>query len=97
MQIYAERYLNLAQDAFQGEGQNAAELAPIERQLVGYFERQLVGYFKDGLVHDSLKIKVMRENPEDLWRAVAIVMGEQNLRKKIQFANRAPVRGAKRA
>ena len=58
MQIYAERLLNLAQDAFQGEGQNAAELAPIERQLVGYF--------KDGLVHNYLKIKVMRENPEDL-------------------------------
>ena len=58
MQIYAEQLLNLAQDGFQGEGQNAAELAPIERQLFGYF--------KDGLVHNSLKIKVMHENPEDL-------------------------------
>ena len=56
--IYAEHLLNLAEDAFQGEGLNVAEQAPIERQLVGYFT--------DGLCHDYLKIKVMRENPKVL-------------------------------
>ena len=35
-QIYAEQLLNLAEDAFQGEGQNPAELSPIELQLVGF-------------------------------------------------------------
>ena len=55
--IYAERLLNLAEDAFQGEGLNVAEQAPIERELVGYFT--------DGLCHDYLKIKVMRENPKE--------------------------------
>ena len=65
VQIYAEQLLNLAD--FQGEGQNLAELAPIERQLVGFFT--------DCLYYDYLKIKVMRENPE------AIAMAKQNLRK----------------
>ena len=44
------------EDAFQGQGQNLGELAPIERQLVGYFT--------NGLYYDYLKIKVMRENPK---------------------------------
>ena len=77
VQIYAERLLNLAEDAFQGEGQNPAELAPIERQLVGFFT--------DGLYYDYLKIKVMRENPEELRRAVALAMAEQNLRKRFNL------------
>ncbi|MEW8547733.1 MAG: hypothetical protein AB2693_29850 [Candidatus Thiodiazotropha sp.] len=77
VQIYAERLLNLAEDAFQGEGQNPGELAPIERQLVGYFT--------DGLYYDYLKIKVMRENPDELRRAVAIAMAEQNLRKRFNL------------
>ena len=80
VQIYAERLLNLAEDNFQGEGQNSAELAPIERQLVGFFT--------DGLYYDYLKIKVMRENPEELMRAVAIAMAQQNLRTRLNFRKR---------
>ena len=77
VQIYAVRLLNLAEDDFQGEGQNLAVLAPIERQLVGFFT--------DGLYYDYLKIKVMRENTEELRRAVAIAMAEQNLRKRFNL------------
>ena len=77
VQIYAERLLNLAEDDFQGEGQNPAELAPIERQLVGFFT--------DGLYYDYLKTKVMREKPEELRRTLAIAMAEQNLRKRFNL------------
>ena len=78
--IYAERLLNLAEDAFQGEGLNVAELAPIERQLDGYFT--------DGMCHDYFKIEVMREDPEELRRAMAIAMAEQNLRKRLNFVKK---------
>ena len=76
VQLYAERLLNLAKDDFQGEGQNPADLAPIEQQLVGFFT--------DCLYYDYLKIKVMRENPE-LRPAVAIAISEQNLRKRLNL------------
>ena len=58
VQIYAEQLLNLAEDELQGEGQNPAELAPMERQLVGFFT--------DVLFYDYLKIKAIKENPEKL-------------------------------
>ena len=48
-QLYAERLLSLAQQAFEGCDQNL--------QLI---ERQLIGFFIDGLQHDYLKMKVMR-------------------------------------
>ena len=75
VQLYAERLLAIAEDAFQGQDQ--ADLAAIERQLVGFFI--------DGLVYDYLKMKVMRENPDRLQAAVHIAMNEQNLRRKFNL------------
>ena len=49
VQLYAENLLSLAEEAF--TGQNAG---------VAAIERQLVGFFVDGLVHDNLKMRVMR-------------------------------------
>ena len=39
----------------------------------------------DGLAHDYLKMKVMRENPATLQAAVASAMTEQNLRKRFNL------------
>ena len=75
VQIYAERLLAIAEDAFQGQDQ--ADLAAIERQLVGFFI--------EGLAFDYLKMKVMRENPDRLQAAVHIAMTEQNLRRKFNL------------
>ena len=48
-------------------------------------ERQLVGFFIDGLAHDYLKMKVMRENPATLQAAVASAITKQNLRKRFNL------------
>jgi len=74
VQIYAERLLTLAVDAYEGMagGLNAADI-------------QLIGFFVDGLAHDYLKMKVMRENPQNFQAAVASAMREQNLRKRFNL------------
>ena len=74
VQLYAERLLALAEEAF--EGQDG------DMRLI---ERQLIGFFIDGLTHDFLKIKVMRDNPETLQDAVRSAMNEQNLRSRFNL------------
>ena len=51
VQVYAERLYTLAHDAF----------AKLDKTVV---ESQLVGFFIDGLYHDYLRMKIMRENPK---------------------------------
>ena len=51
-------------------------------------QRQLVGFFIDGLAHDYLKMKVMRENPLEFERAVGITTEEQNLRQNFALRTR---------
>ena len=70
VQLYAERLLSLAEKAFTGQNGGVAAI-----------ERQLVGFFVDDLVHDYLKMRVMRQNPATLQAAVASAMTEQNLRQ----------------
>ena len=69
IQVYAERLLALAEDAF--EGQDDASV-----------QRQLIGYFIDGLLFDFMKMKRMRDNPNTFNDAVKSATGEQNLRKR---------------
>ena len=57
----------------------------------GPVQRQLVGLSIDGLAHDYLKMKVMRENPMESERAVGIATEDQNVRQK--FALRTRFRG----
>ena len=73
VQIYAERFLNIAEDAFQTNVQNAE------------IQKQLVGYFIDGLRDDSLKLKVMRENSQTFEAAMLVAAREQNLKKRFQL------------
>lgn len=74
VQMYGERLLTLAEEAYVGQ--------PGGLQAI---ERQLVGFFIDGLLHDYLKMKVMRENPVNLQAAVTVAMSEQNLRKRFDL------------
>ena len=74
VQLFAERLLALAEEAFAGQNGGATAI-----------ERQLVGFFIDGLAHDYLKMKVMRENPATLQAAVTSAMNEQNLRKRFNL------------
>ena len=64
----------MAEEAFTGQNGGVAAI-----------EKQLVGCFVDGLVHDYLKMRVMRENPATLQAAVASAMSEQNLRKRFNL------------
>jgi hypothetical protein len=72
VQVYAERLLNMAEDAFPGQDQNA-------------IDGQLVGYFIDGLREDMLKLKIMRENSQTFGEAVLVATREQKLRKRFQL------------
>ena len=54
IQLYAERILSLAEEAFVGQGGDVVE-------------RQLIDTFVDGLVgNDALKMKILRDNPDTL-------------------------------
>ena len=48
-------------------------------------ESQLVGFFIDGLYHDYLRMKLMRENPKTFQLAVQSALTEQNLRKRLNL------------
>ena len=50
-----------------------------------FVESQLVGFFIDGLYHDFLSMKVMRENPNTFQDAVQSALAEQNLQKRFQL------------
>lgn len=74
VQIYAERLLALAAEAYAGQN-----IASIEIQ------RQLVGIFTDGLYHDFLKLKLLREDPQTLTVALEGAMKEQNIKKRFEL------------
>ena len=74
VQFHAERLLSLAEEALAGQNGGVAAIV-----------RQLVGVFMDGLVHDYLKMRMMRANPATLQVAVASAMTEQNLRKRFNL------------
>lgn len=66
--LFAERLISLGEEAFPDEN------GPIK-------DRQLIACFIDGLTHDYLKMKVMREAPATLERAISIAVTEQNFRQ----------------
>ena len=72
VQVYAERLYALANYAF----------AKVDK---GFRESQLVGFFIDGLFHDYLRMKVMREDPKTFQAAVQTALAEQNIRKRFQL------------
>ena len=69
VQVYSERLIELAEDANDGNNMEAT----------------LIGYFIDGLLHDYLKMKVMRDNPQTLNAAIEVATAEQNIRKRFNL------------
>ena len=74
VQIYAERLLSLATDAYEN----------IEGNL-DYKEKQLVEIFIDGLSHDYLRLKLMRENHATLSNALKSAIHEQSVRARFEL------------
>ena len=72
--IYAERLLSLSEEAYVND--------PSAAKII---DSQLIGFFIDGLYHDYLKLKVMRENPDSFKQAIEIAQNEQNLRKRLNL------------
>lgn len=80
VQIFAERILQVAEDAYTSEN--------LDHEII---QKQLVDIFTDGLSFDFLRMKVLRENLKTLENAVQVAMREQNLRKR--FALRSQDNG----
>lgn len=72
--MYAERLLQLAEEAYLNQSGGVQAI-----------ERQLVGFFIDGLLHNYLKLAVMRQNPDNLSTAVDIASTEYNLRQRFDL------------
>lgn len=77
IQVYAERLLILAENAYPGPGNPAVE-------------RQLTEIFIDGLRDDHLKLKLMRDRPATLQGAITAATTEQNLRKRVSMTHPKP-------
>ena len=71
--VFAERLHTLAAEAFP-DGRDAPAV-----------QQQLIGILTDGLLLDSLKLKLMRENPATFIAAVQLATQEQNLRTKFDL------------
>ncbi len=77
VQIFAERLIELGEDAF-----------PREDLLLNHIARQMVEIFTDGLRDNAVARKVLRESPEDFHRAVAVATGEQNILRRFSMRDR---------
>ena len=85
VQVHAERLLALSEDAFDG-------------QAADRYDRQMIGFFIDGLFHDYMKMKIMRDNPRTLQDAITVANNEQNLRRRFDLrSGNHPQRGADHA
>lgn len=74
IQLFAERILSLAEEAYHNQGGQAVE-------------RQLIDIFVDGLTNDQLKLKILRDQPGTLQGAIGIATNEQNLRARVQLSH----------
>lgn len=74
VQEYAEKLISLASEAYAGTNISNEHL-----------NRQIVGFFIDGLWSDSLKMKLLRDDPTDLGVAIDIAVKEDNLRRRFRL------------
>ena len=77
IQVFAERLLYVAEQAWPGEDLNQVLI-----------QRQILDIFVDGIMENQIARKVLRENPNTLSAAVKIAVDEQNLTRKFQLRNR---------
>lgn len=74
VQLYVEKILSLADDAFDDVNDPQAQV-------------QLLDVFVNGLENDQLKMTILRKNPNTLEEAVRIATNENNLKYRIAVAN----------
>lgn len=74
IQLYAERILSLAEEAFLGQGGDV-------------IERELIDIFIDGLSNDQLKLKLLRDRADTLQGATGVATNEQNLRARVALSH----------
>lgn len=77
IQMFGERILGLAEDAYPGADINEP-----------FITRQLIDFFVDGLMDSSIARKVIRETPENFNRAVVIATNEQNMLVRFNLRGR---------
>jgi len=77
VQVYAERLLRLAEQAW-----------PEMDLTQALIERQIIDSFTDGLTDNAVARKVLREGPTAFAVAVRIAIQEQNLTRKFELRNR---------
>jgi len=78
VQIYAERLLSVAEDAYPTPGDQAV------------VEHQLINIFIDGLCQDYLKFNVLRDDPKTFQDAVSSAAREMSIRKRFAFRQEIP-------
>ena len=78
VQVYAERLMTLAEEAFPNQQGPA-------------IQRQLIDIFLDGLSEDYLKMKILRDNPNNLDAAIIAATNEQNVRTRFSLRTHHPV------
>ena len=76
VQMYAERLLRIAEDAYPATCQDENT-----RNLI---QKQLADTFCDGLLYDYLRMKVMREDPQNFEHAIQCAIKEEGLRKRFK-------------
>lgn len=74
IQVFAERILSLAEEAFQGVNGDAVE-------------RQLIDTFVDGLTSDQSKLRILRSRPKTLQEAIDTVTTEENLLARVALSS----------
>ncbi|BFZ00708.1 hypothetical protein BsWGS_03747 [Bradybaena similaris] len=74
VQMYSEKLIALAEDAFVGQDMSN-----------DCIDKLLIGFFVDGLQHNSLKFKLLRENPSTLGAAIETALKEENLMRRYQL------------
>ena len=78
-QMFCERLLSASEDAF-----DKTDRQP-DGELLPGIEKILIDFFVDGLWESTIKLKIMRENPTSMRRAVEIANQEQNLKARYQL------------
>ena len=77
VQMYFEKFIQIAKDAYPSvEG---------HEEVQALIQKQLLDMFCDGLCHDFLRLKILKGDPKSLREAYEIALSEQNLHKRFNI------------
>ena len=77
---FSERLYNIAKDAFVGVDTD-------NREANNLIQKELINHFIDGLKHDAVKYRIMRNAPTTFQEALDMALTEQNLRRRFEVRN----------